>query len=597
MRRGTLFLLAVALGACSDSGPPESGTEPEPRTYVHSMDGAPNSLDPGQAVSIYANFLAVNLYDTLYRYKYLARPYELTPNLADGMPVFSEDGLEVTIRLKQGTRFIDDPAFPGGQGREVTAADFVFSILRHFDPATRAQGAWLWQGRIAGLDAWRENGSDYDANVEGLVALDDHTLRIRLTRPFPQLIHTFAQGYAAIVPREAAEAYGLQLGSHAVGSGPFMLSSFDTTRAVLMRNPDFRAEPLDLEAEGFQRAHHGPLGLEALDGREPPFVDRLVFEFIAEDAARWNAFVAGETHFIKVPVAQFNQVLASRDPLALNADLAQRFWFEAAPESGLVYTNFNMADPRIGYHDDPGQQERNHALRCAIVKGFDWAARNRTFFYGIGRVFPGVIPPAVPEFDPQAPMDYVTRDVAGAKALLARHGWTGTTLPVLEYGFPSSVTERQMFEQFRTFMSDIGYPPEKIRPLTFATYGDYAQAYSQRRVMLITSSWTMDYPDAENTIQLFYGPNASPGSNSSNFDNAEFNTLFERAAPMQPTPERTRLFRAMNGIMMEQCASITGLSRTLLFLWSRETIMQPDRSNSLGGYYLRFVDLKDASAE
>ncbi len=50
------------------------------------MDGAPTSLDPAQASSIYANFLAVNLYDTLYRYKYLARPYQLEPNLAEGCP-------------------------------------------------------------------------------------------------------------------------------------------------------------------------------------------------------------------------------------------------------------------------------------------------------------------------------------------------------------------------------------------------------------------------------------------------------------------------------------------------------------------------------
>ena len=48
------------------------------------MDGAPSSLDPAQASNIYANFIVVNLYDTLYRYKYLARPYQLEPNLAEG---------------------------------------------------------------------------------------------------------------------------------------------------------------------------------------------------------------------------------------------------------------------------------------------------------------------------------------------------------------------------------------------------------------------------------------------------------------------------------------------------------------------------------
>ena len=42
--------------------------------------------------------------------------------------------------------------------------------------------------------------------------------------------------------------------------------------------------------------------------------------------------------------------------------------------------------------------------------------------------------------------------------LLDSHGWNAGNLPTLEYGFPASVTERQMFEQFRSFLGDIGYP-------------------------------------------------------------------------------------------------------------------------------------------
>lgn len=588
-----LFLIPLvgALGACS-----KSDSDAAAGTYVHALDGAPASLDPVHAASIYANFLVVNLYDTLYRYKYLARPYELTPNLADGMPEVSADGLTLTIRLKQGVRFRDDPAFPGGVGREVTAHDFVYSILRHFDPASRAQGAWLWAGRIAGLDAWKENGSDYGQTVEGLQALDDHTVQLRLARPYPQLLHTFAQGFAAVVPREAVAHHGRALGNRAVGSGPFLLESFDSARAVLKRNPGFRTEVIDLAAEGWDAARDAALGLEPLDGRALPLMDRIVVEFIAEDAARWNALVSGEVDFIKVPIVQFDRVLAAREPMRLAPDLDEAFQFDAELESGFVYTNFNMADPRIGYHDDARQAERNRALRCAIVKAFDWEARNRQFFDGIGRVFPGIITPSVPEFDPHSHLAYVRHDPAGARRLLAGAGWEPAQLPVLEYGFPASVTERQMFEQFRSFMGAIGYPEDKVRALTYATYGDYARAYSRGEVMLITSSWTMDYPDAENTMQLFYGPNAAPGSNSASFDDPEYNALYRQAAVLPPSPERTRLFRAMNERVLAECASITGLARTLLFMWDRSLAMQPDRS-FVGGYFLRFVARPGAGAK
>jgi oligopeptide transport system substrate-binding protein len=580
-------LSALLVAACGHSDGTAERAVAE-RVYRHSMDGAPVNLDPAQSSDIYAKFLVVNLYDTLYRYKYLARPYQLEPNVAAAMPEVSADGLVYTIRIKPGVRFIDDKAFPAGRGRLLRAQDFVYSIERHFDPATRAQGAWLWQGRIAGLDQWGQEGADYGAEIAGLRALDEHTIQIRLTAPYPQLTHTLAQGFAAIVPREAVQHYGREFAVHPVGSGPFRLQRFDSAGASLSRNPDFRAEPFSLAAEGYDPSTQGSFGLEALEGQIPPLVDRIEIEFIAEDAARWNAFSAGQLDFIKVPVSQFDRVLKSRDPPLLADQLASRFHLLTSLESGFVQTVFNMADSRIGYHSDPRQQERNHALRCAIIEAFDWQRRNEIFYSGLGVVFPGIIPPQAPEYDPAHDRKSVTRNVEHAEALLRASGWSPDQLPTLEYGFPSSVTERQMFEQFRSFMSAIGYSPEKVRPLAFATYGDYARAYVNRQVMLVTSSWTMDYPDAENTVQLFFGPNASPGANTANYDNEEFNRLYRASSTMQPSPERTAMYRRMNDIVIDDCVTISGISRTLVMLWQRDLAMLPDRG-FVGGYFFRFA--------
>jgi len=586
--RVILVVLSVGfLSACSETSEP---APVERSVYVHSMDGVPRSLDPAQASSLYSKFLVVNLYDTLYRYQYLARPYELAPNLATGMPVFSDDGLTLTIELKPGVHFIDDPAFADGQGREVVATDVVYSILRHFDPAMRGQGAWLWQGRIAGLDEWKAAGADYDTPPDGLQATGRYTLQLRLTRPFPQILHTLTQGYAAIVPREAVEALGEQLGTRPVGSGPYRLESFDSARAVLERNPDFRAEPIRLAEEGFEPRRDRVWGLEIIEGQVPPLTDRIEVEFIPEDAARWNTFYSGRSDFLKVSVSQSDTLMMNTDPVMLKPELAERFFLDAAPEAGFVFTNFNMSDPSIGHHEDPEQDRRNLALRCAIRMGFDWQTRNNQFFAGIGQVFPGVIPPGLPEFDPELDDSSIRFDPQGARDLLAANGWTPDNLPVLEYGFPASVTERQMFEQFRSFMEVIGFPRDKVRPKAFASFGDYAQAYSKREVMLMTAGWTLDYPDAENTLQLFYGPNASPGSNNSNFNDETFNELYQAASVLPPSPERTALFEQMNQRVIERCVTISGLNRHLILMWSRDAIMRPDRA-FLGGYFLRFVDM------
>ena len=592
-RRLSAAVLTLVLSALSGCGaePGDTDSAALEEVYRHSMDSAPAGLDPVQASNIYANFLVVNLYDTLYRYKYLARPYELEPNLAERLPQVSADGLIYTIRIKPGVRFIDDPVFPGGVGRELVAQDFVYSIKRHFDPQMRSQGAWLWQGKIVGLDEWKEAGAHYEAEISGLRALDERTIQIQLIAPFPQLTHTLAQGFAAVVPSEAVEHYGRELAVHPVGSGPFKLDRFDSAGARLLRNEGFRAEPISLEQEGYDPASQGAYGLESIAGRSPPLVEQVDIEFIAEDAARWNTFLAGQLDYVKVPVSQFDHVLQSRDPPRLRDDLAGQNHLLASLESGFVHTDFNMDDKRIGYHPDREQDARNRALRCAIIKAFDWNRRNEIFYSGLGAVFPGIITPVAPEFNPDLSRESVTRDIAGAVSLLNNFGWNAENLPVLEYGFSSSVTERQMFEQFRSFVADIGYPGEKVRPITFATYGDYAQAYLNREVMLITNSWTMDYPDAENTMQLFYGPNASPGANSANYDNEEFNRLYRESATLPSSPERTALYDQMNHIVIDDCVSITGISRTLVLLWNRQVAMLPDRG-FVGGYFFRFVDVE-----
>lgn len=589
MRAG-LLLLAALLAACGNNGaddPALAGL----RGYHHSTNGAPTSLDPVQAATLYANLIVVNAYDTLYSYKYLARPYALKPNLAMAMPEVSADGLTYIIRLRQGVHFIDDPVFDGGKGREVIAADVVYSILRHFDPETRPQGAWLWQGRVAELEQWKAAGSDYDRPPDGLKVLDRYTLQIKLVKPYPQLIYTLAMGYSGVVPREAVERYGREFGLRPVGSGPFKVISYNVEKLVFEPNHDWRWQPVDLDAEGFDPDTQGFTGIAVLQGQQPPFVDRFEISFIKETAARWNSFTKGnEIQYAGVPVELVDRVLVSREPVRLAPDYEARFHVHADIEAGFVYGAFNM-QMEFGYAEDPEQNERNRALRCAMIKGFDWRRRNDSFYVNLGQVFPGVIPPVVPEYDPAAPRDSVIRDVDGARRLLAEHGWTPANLPTMVYGAVGSVRSRQFYEQFRAWMMEIGFPRDKIVLREFATFGDLNKQWRESQLPLITAGWGLDYPDAENTLQLFYGPNKAPGSNSSNYNNPEYDALYEQASVMPTSPERTEIYRRMNQMLIDDCVAITGLSRTSISVWHRDVLMFPDAS-IVGGFFFPFVALK-----
>lgn len=596
LRTAIIAVLAASLAACGSGQGPSGAPKATDKVYRHSMDGAPVNLDPVQSAVIYSNFVVLNTYDTLYTYKYLARPYELKPNLATALPEVSEDGLTYTIELKKGVEFIDDEAFPEGKGREVTAADVVYSLKRHFDPDSRSQGSWLWAGRIVGLDDWGRNGADYDAAVEGLKALDSHTLQIKLTKPYPQLTYTLAMGFSGVVPHEAVEHYGREFSIRPVGSGPYKMERFTTAKAVLVPNPKFRQEPVDLAAEGFDPEQHAGLNLEKIDGRAPPFVDRLEIDFIQETASRWNSFNKGnEVQYTSVPVEQVDTVLASKDPITPKPEWSDKYHWTNGVEAGFVYAGFNMDKPYIGYNEDPEREKKNKALRCAMRDAFDWPARNERFYSGIGDVFPGVVPRASSNVADALSDDSITRNVERGKRRLAKAGWTPETLPELSYGMTSTVTSRQIFEQFRAFMADIGYPSDKIRPETYATFGDYNKAIKTSQLDIISLGWGLDYPDAENTLQLFYGPNHTPGSNNSNYANAEFDRLYEKSAVMQDSPERDELYRRMNQLVVDDCVVFSGLSRNRIYLWHKDVIALPDRE-ILGGFWLRYVDVEQPSA-
>ena len=562
----------------------------------YSEDGAPTNLDPAQASTVYANAVVTATYDTLFEYKYLKRPFELKANLATGMPEVSKDGLTYTFKIKKGVRYADDGCFAGGKGREVIAEDLVYSIKRHFDPKMRSQGAWLWQNKIVGLDAWKKAGSDYKKQVPGLLAKDKYTIQIKLTKPFPQLTYTFAMGFSAFVPHEAVKKYGQELSIHPVGSGPFRLISHNSRKTVLVRNSKYRKDTFDLKREGYVERTHGGSGLKSLQGKSLPIVDRVEMNWMKEPVARWNSFTKGnEVVWTVLLLEQAKNVLQSKSPVKLRPAYAKKYRYRTNREFGFVYNNFNMDNPEFGYSKDPKRQERNKGLRCAIRKAFNWKQRVSRFYHGLGEAYPGVIPPGVDGYDPKLSRESVAYDPKGAKALLKKHGWNRKNLPVLVYPGVSGVRQKQFFEQFRGFLTKIGYPKSKIKFKPYATFGDFSKAVKLRKTDMVPMGWGMDYPDAENTLGLYYGPNQSPGSNSSNYVNPEFDKLFETAAKMQPSKERTEIYYKLNKMIIDDCVTTAGFSRTFVYLWHKDVVIWPQRD--VLGNILKYIDVPEKKAE
>ncbi len=119
-------------------------------------------FDPVDAGDVESAREVSYVYEGLLEYAYLERPYRPIPRLAEAMTDISADGLTYTFKIKPGVHFIDDPCFPGGNGREVVAADFVYSFKRVLDPHLESQGDWIFAGHVLGADDWvKKIGRDH----------------------------------------------------------------------------------------------------------------------------------------------------------------------------------------------------------------------------------------------------------------------------------------------------------------------------------------------------------------------------------------------------------------------------------------------------
>src|SRR5271165_5434654 len=131
---------------------------------------AETGFDPQAAGDAYSNYVNRVIFEPLYSYDYLARPFKIVPNTATALPEVSADGKTWTIKIRPGIYFADDPVFKGAK-RELTAADYIYAWKRILDPKSRSISIQVFDGKLAGAEpivaAARAGGKfDYDADFE-----------------------------------------------------------------------------------------------------------------------------------------------------------------------------------------------------------------------------------------------------------------------------------------------------------------------------------------------------------------------------------------------------------------------------------------------
>ena len=337
----------------------------------YAFEIAETGFDPAQISDMYSRIATENIFDALYCYDYLARPVKVIPNVADGMPLISDNYKTFRIKIKPGIYFADDPAF-NGKKRELTAQDFVYSFKRIYDPKTKSQiYSDLEESKIIGLEELRREAEkpgasfNYDKEAAGLRALDRYTIEFKLKETRPRFIYTLADSSVlGAVAREVVEKYGDKIMEHPVGTGPFKLDQWvRSSHMSFVRNPNFRE--VFYEAEPPADDARSQAIYRQMKGKRLPLVDRVEISIIEEIQPRWLSFLGNEQDFLMYLPAQFAYQAIPNNRVAPN--LAKRhITMERVAAPDVTVTYFNMEDPIVG-----GNATDKVALRRAIALAYN----------------------------------------------------------------------------------------------------------------------------------------------------------------------------------------------------------------------------------
>ena len=526
-------------------------TNPGGKTLRYAFRVAETGFDPAKISDLYSRIITAHIFEGLYQYDHLARPSRIKPLTAAALPEVSADYRRFTIRIRPGIFFADDPAF-GGQRRELVAADYVFSLKRFADPASKSPG-WgeVEEAGFVGLGAVRQRALDsrtpfdYRADVPGLQAIDRHTLQLTTVEPRPRLVELFADnGLFGALAHDVVLAYGDKIAEHPVGTGAFRLAQWRrSSEMVLERNPGYRTRFYEDDAEPAADDAEGQALLARFKGRRLPMVDRVVVSIIEENQPRWLSFLNGQQDFIDRLPDEFTSVAMPGGQVAPNlAKQGIRGYRTVGPEG--VLTVYNMDDPVVGGYE-PAKVALRRALNLAVDVPRETALVRR------GQAMPAQSP-AVPHttgYDPAYRSEMSEYSPAKARALLDMHGYIdrngdgwreqpdGQPLLLVRRTFPDSF-ERQLDELWQKNMANIGV---KVQ-FTFAKWPENLKAMQAGKLQIWRVGSSASRLDGQGAFQRLYGPSTG-AANLSRFKLPAYDALYDQMSALPNGPEREALFR------------------------------------------------------
>ena len=452
--------------------------------YVRLKTG-PTTLDPAKIVDLDSARIAAKLYSGLVCFNKNLSP---VPDIADTWSI-SPDGLTYTFKLKKNVRFFN--------GREVTAADFLYSFERVLNPDTRSPRTWVLS-RIKGSKQFAEGTTKH---LDGVSIKNRYELEITIDEPFAPFISLLGLTTAYVVPSEAAEHLNPDSAIFKNGTGPFVVDQWKHSQFLMLK------------------ANENYFG-------KKPKLSGIQYRIIPEDFTALIEFEKGGIDLLpEIMLSEYSRY-------AENPEWQK--YIQAAPCLNTYYLGLNCQMPPFN----------DLRVRKALNFAIDREKMLEILLEGRGTSACGPLPPALRK---NAPAYCYSYDPDRARKLLQQAGFPdGFSMTI----YQTADTENlDICQAIQSYLKNINIDVRIVQ----LEWSSFLNKVARGEAQSFWLSWWADYPDAENFLfPLFHSANFGPGGNRSRYKNKAVDGLIMQAVKTSNAVEREISYRAAEKIIIEE---------------------------------------------
>ena len=282
----SVSLLAGCSGTTTSSTTAPAGTESGNETaggemFNIALTAAFTGFDPLRTNDSASTYVNAQIYETLYRINPETGEYD--PLLATELPEYSEDGLTVTVKLREGVTFHDGTPFNS------EAVKYTFDLIKDPDfGSARASIA---------------------SSIDTMECPDDYTIVFHLLYEDGVFTAKLAHTNSAIVSPTAQQNQDLMVDP--CGTGPYkFVSSVSGSNVVLTRNDEYWGEA--------------------------PAIKDVTMTYIADESTAVSRMETGEADFMpKISVEQLSRVENNSALTVTTSEAAQIYYMALRGDSSV----------------------------------------------------------------------------------------------------------------------------------------------------------------------------------------------------------------------------------------------------------------------